>query len=234
MQTKSDRAGDEQPLAGEQKARPGGSDPQSSTPPASAHQTDPLTASEAAGPLAAHGESTFEQRFRGLNELARGGQGRVLVGRDVVLEREVAVKELLRANHPAAVRRFEREARLTARLQHPGIVSIYELARKATGEPALVMRRVQGVPLDQALAQAGSYAKRLAYLPAVTAACDAIAYAHRQGVLHRDIKASNVLVGEFGETVVIDWGIAKELASSDPESTDPASPDQNPDLTAPG
>src|SRR5215475_10409705 len=106
----------------------------------------------------------FESRFQSVTELARGGQGRVLIARDSVLDREVALKELLRGETEGAVRRFEREARLTARLQHPAIVSIYELTRRSSGDPVLVMRRVRGKPFDRAMAEAGSYEKRLMLL----------------------------------------------------------------------
>src|SRR5260221_1466427 len=88
----------------------------------------------------------FDARFQTRFELARGGMGRVLVAQDVLLHREVAVKELLRNQSVDAIRRFEREALLTARLQHPGIVSVYEFGRRVSGEPVLVMRRVGGKP----------------------------------------------------------------------------------------
>jgi non-specific serine/threonine protein kinase/serine/threonine-protein kinase len=168
--------------------------------------------------VAASPALTFEARFQALSELARGGQGRIVVAHDTMLRREVALKELLRAESGGAVRRFEREALLTARLQHPAIVSIYELARRRSGEPVLVMRRVQGKPFDRAIAEAGTYEKRLALLAPFTVACDAIAYAHQQRVIHRDIKPANVLLGDFGDTVVIDWGIAKEVGAEPVEN----------------
>src|SRR5262249_5346229 len=134
----------------------------------------------------------LDARFSSVTELARGGHGRVLVARDAVLRREVALKLPLHGGNEAARRRFERGALLTARLQHPGIVSVYELVRRPSGEPVLVMRRVQGKPFDRAIAEAGSFDKRLALLAPFVSACDAVAYAHRLGVIHRDIKPSNV------------------------------------------
>ncbi len=154
--------------------------------------------------------SELPGRYEWVSELARGGMGRVFVARDQVLRREVAVKEALSATE-TSLRRFEREALLTARLQHPGIVSVYELARRASGEPYLVMRRVHGEPLDQALTRAPALAQRLALLPAFVSVAETLAYAHREGVIHRDLKPSNILLGEFGDTVVIDWGLAKDL-----------------------
>src|SRR5215813_10605835 len=192
----------------------------------------PISAAPPIGAISAPPE--FELRFQSVSELARGGQGRVLIARDSVLDREVALKELLRAESEGAVRRFEREARLTARLQHPAIVSIYELTRRSSGDPVLVMRRVRGKPFDRAIAEAGSYEKRLVLLAPFTAACDAIAYAHQQGVIHRDIKPSNVLLGDFGDTVVIDWGIAKEVGAPATEDAERASPAAPSDLTATG
>jgi len=145
-----------------------------------------------------------------MREIARGGMGRIQVARDRRLGRDVAVKEMLQANGSAA-RRFEREARITARLQHPSIVSVHEAGVWPSGEPFYAMRLVSGRSLDEAIAAAGSYEARLALLPNVLAVADAMAYAHGERVIHRDLKPRNVVVGDFGETVVIDWGLAKEL-----------------------
>ncbi|MBL8621081.1 MAG: serine/threonine protein kinase [Myxococcales bacterium] len=141
--------------------------------------------------------------------------GRVLVARDRRLGREVAVKETLVTSGRVA-RRFEREARITARLQHPAIVGIHEAGTWPTGEAFYAMRLVSGRSLDQAIAAAPTYPARLALLPSVLAVADAMAYAHGQRVIHRDLKPRNVVVGEFGETVVIDWGLAKELGHDEP------------------
>ncbi|MCX5745132.1 MAG: serine/threonine-protein kinase [Proteobacteria bacterium] len=142
-------------------------------------------------------------------EIARGGMGRILVARDRRLGREVAVKETLVSGRGA--RRFEREARITARLQHPSIIAVHEAGTWPTGEPFYAMRLVTGRSLDEAIGAAATYAERLALLPNVLAVADAMAYAHGQRVIHRDLKPRNVVVGAFGETVVIDWGLAKEL-----------------------
>jgi TPR repeat protein len=155
-------------------------------------------------------------------ELARGGMGRVLRAFDADLRRTVAVKELL-VEDPALLARFEREALITAGLQHPGIVNIIEAGRLPDGTAFYAMKLVTGRPFDHVVAMAGEgFRKRLALLPHAIAVVEALAYAHSKRVIHRDLKPSNVLVGEFGETVVIDWGIAKDLTAA-PASTDNAS-----------
>ncbi len=149
-------------------------------------------------------------------EIAKGGMGRVLDARDLRLGRPVAIKELLPRNRDAA-RRFEREARITAQLQHPSIIHVYEAGVWPGGEPFYAMTKVSGRSLDKVVAERPALTERLGLLPNVIAIADALAYAHSQDVIHRDLKPSNVLVGEFGETVVIDWGLAKDLsAPADP------------------
>nr|MBA2543834.1 serine/threonine protein kinase [Deltaproteobacteria bacterium] len=154
-------------------------------------------------------------------EIARGGMGKIVAAEDRRLGRPVALKSLL---EPAgdALGRFEREALITARLQHPGIVPVYEAGRWPSGEPFFAMKHVSGKPLDRVIAEARTLAERLALLPRIAAAADAIAYAHSQRIVHRDLKPGNILIGEFGETVVIDWGLAKDLDAGDsPESERP-------------
>ncbi|MFN0245924.1 MAG: WD40 repeat domain-containing serine/threonine protein kinase [Kofleriaceae bacterium] len=151
------------------------------------------------------------------DEVARGGMGRIRKARDLRLGRPVAVKELLVRDaltpvEPAMAERFEREIRLTARLQHPSIVSVYEAGRWPTGEPFYAMRMVPGKGLDAVIKPLETLPERLALLPNMIAICEALAYAHDQRIIHRDLKPGNVLIGPFGETVVIDWGLAKDLA----------------------
>ena len=156
------------------------------------------------------------------DEIARGGMGRIRSARDRRLSRPVAIKELLRESAGARAR-FEREARISARLQHPSIVSILEAGVWPNGDPFYAMKLVAGESLDKAIARAVTIEDRLALLPHVIAVVDALAYAHSNRVIHRDLKPGNVLVGEFGETVVIDWGLAKDLSyavvdpSADPD-----------------
>jgi outer membrane protein assembly factor BamB len=153
-------------------------------------------------------------RFEVRGEVARGGLGKVLEAHDRVLQRPVALKTLLR-DRPDAHARFQRETLLTARLQHPNIVPVYDGGLDAEGLPYLSMRLVHGRTLEQAIAEAEGLAGRLELLPAVVDACHAVAYAHSQRIVHRDLKPDNVLVGAFGETVVIDWGLAKDLDAPD-------------------
>ncbi|MGE3544316.1 MAG: protein kinase [Kofleriaceae bacterium] len=117
-----------------------------------------------------------------------------------------------------ANQRFQREARITARLQHPAIVPVYEVGRWDNGDPFYAMKRVDGRSLHDLIELTKRLEERLTLLPNVLAIADAIAYAHSRGVLHRDLKPHNILVGAFGETVVIDWGLAREssAAESDP------------------
>jgi WD40 repeat protein len=147
-------------------------------------------------------------------EHARGGIGRVLVAKDLELGRTIAVKELL-VPEPQAERRFVREALITARLEHPSIVPIHDAGRWETGEPFYAMKLVSGRTLKELVEEKRAFADRLALLPHVIAVTEAIAYAHEKGVLHRDLKPSNVIVGAFGETVVIDWGLAKRIDEAD-------------------
>ena len=146
------------------------------------------------------------------HEIARGGMGRIRVARDRRLGRMVAVKEILVRDGDLA-RRFEREARITAKLQHPSIVSVYEAGTWPSGMPFYAMPLVKGRSLDEVIAENKTLDERMALLPNVLAVADAIAYAHGERVIHRDLKPKNVLVGSFGETVVIDWGLAKDLDS---------------------
>jgi WD40 repeat protein len=165
-------------------------------------------------------------------ELARGGLGRILRGRDRRLGRPVAIKELLRET-PMTRARFAREAQITARLQHPGVVPIYEAGVWPSGEPFYAMRLVAGRPLSAAIGEAATLTARLGLLSRLLVVAETMAYAHSQNVIHRDLKPSNILVGDYGETVVIDWGIAKDLGEPDEDAADVLAP-LIPDLTHDG
>jgi WD40 repeat protein len=157
------------------------------------------------------------ERYRAAREIGRGGLGRVTAARDQRLGREVAIKELFEPYGDRQAR-FLREALITAKLQHPSIVPVYDAGYWPSGAPFYAMKLVSGRNLAELIDGASTTSRRLAYLSNAIAAVDAIAYAHSQRVLHRDLKPSNIIVGEYGETVVVDWGLAKPLDA--PESDD--------------
>lgn len=152
-------------------------------------------------------------RYQIINEHGRGGLGRVSRAHDLELGRDVAIKELLSRGSTGEAR-FVREALITARLEHPGIVPVHEAGRWPDGTPFYAMKLVAGRPLRDLIAERDNVQDRLGLLHHVIAVADAIAYAHGRNIIHRDLKPANVIVGDFGETVVIDWGLAKDLSSS--------------------
>jgi len=161
------------------------------------------------------------------HELGHGGLGRVLVVFDRHLGREIALKELLPGLSAATsedgplsktalvVARFLREARVTAQLEHPNIVPVYEVGQRDDGTLYYTMKLVRGRTLTDALRDCSSLEERLALLNHFVGLCHALAYAHSRGVIHRDVKPANVMVGEFGETMVLDWGVAKVRGQRD-------------------
>src|ERR1044071_286529 len=162
-------------------------------------------------------------RYRILGEHGRGGLGRVSRAHDVQLGRDVAIKELISRGHVSELR-FLREALITARLEHPGIVPVYEAGRWSDGTPLYAMKLVAGRPLRDLILERKTVDERIGLLHHVIAVADAIAYAHGRNIIHRDLKPANVIVGDFGETIVIDWGLAKDLSVSADEPTAAGSP----------
>ncbi|MDQ3339693.1 MAG: protein kinase [Myxococcota bacterium] len=158
-------------------------------------------------------------RYEQVAEHARGGLGRVVRAVDKRLGRTVAVKELLRRGEhgDSNEERFLREALITARLEHPGIVPVHEAGRWPNGDPYYVMKLVEGRTLKELISSRSQLRDRLSLLPHVIAIADAVGYAHSEGVIHRDLKPSNVIVGEFGETIVVDWGLAHDRKRDVPE-----------------
>jgi eukaryotic-like serine/threonine-protein kinase len=159
------------------------------------------------------------ERYHLGDEIARGGMGRVVEATDTVLGRTVALKEAL-AFDPEALRRFARETRITARLEHPSIVPVHDAGTLPSGAPYYVMRKISGRPLEKLVVKSSALEERLGLLPHIVAAANAIAHAHERGIVHRDVKPSNILVGELGETIVIDWGCAKVIGEPDEPSAD--------------
>lgn len=166
-------------------------------------------------------------RYRALEPLGRGGMGAVYQAWDEILEREVAIKVLPLADVDRDLaERLRREARVLARLDHPGVVPVHDLGVLPDGRPFYVMKRVRGRRLDEVVRSAApaEEAERLRIFERI---CEAVAFAHDRGVLHRDLKPSNVMVGTFGEVLVLDWGVAKvlsEAAAAGPGSAVPAEP----------
>jgi tetratricopeptide (TPR) repeat protein/tRNA A-37 threonylcarbamoyl transferase component Bud32 len=172
-------------------------------------------------------------RYRPVRFHARGGLGEVFVALDEEVHREVALKRMQprHAADPEVLRRFLREAEITAQLEHPGIVPVYGVVRDADGQPCYAMRFIQGDSLDEAIqdfhqadkGERDPSARSLALrqlLQRFITVCNTIAYAHSRGVLHRDLKPGNIMLGKYGETLVVDWGLARTFERSAPERAD--------------
>jgi serine/threonine protein kinase len=146
-------------------------------------------------------------KYTFIKELARGGMGTVYLAEDRELNRLVAIKVL---NTPEVTdelrRRMIREAQIIARLEHPGIVPVHDVGTLPDGRVFYAMKFVRGSRLDEYAAQHPSLRDRLRKFQA---ACDAVAFAHAHGVIHRDLKPQNIMIGSFGEVLVLDWGVAK-------------------------
>ena len=184
-------------------------------------EADAQTADYAAG-AAADG-----RRFRTLRPHASGGLGAVFVALDAELNREVALKQILprHADNPASRSRFLIEAEITGGLEHPGIVPVYGLGTDDGGRPYYAMRFIRGDTLKEAIdrfhadktltGDSGRRSLELRHLlRRFTTVCDTIEHAHSRRVLHRDIKPANIIVGKHGETLVVDWGLAKPIGGT--------------------
>jgi eukaryotic-like serine/threonine-protein kinase len=141
--------------------------------------------------------------------LARGGMGTVYAAQDKTLNRRVAIKVLDSSDpHGALEERLLREARVLAKLEHPGIVPVHDAGALTDGRVFYVMKFVEGSRIDQSVAGVSSLPERLRLFLRI---CETVSFAHSRGILHRDLKPANVMVGAFGEVLVMDWGLAKIL-----------------------
>ena len=189
----------------------------------------PAHAAQAAGPPPG-GESAYAGSYAVRGLIGQGGIGRVYLGFDRSIGREVAIKELLDAPDGAAAggaspdpvrARFLREARITGQLEHPGVVPVHEISARPDGAPFYVMRYVHGRTLEDALGECAdadaeaAFKRRMQLLGSLIQTCEATAYAHARGIIHRDLKPANVVLGAFGETVILDWGLARRIEEDD-------------------
>ena len=190
--------------------------------------TLPPEAADVGKPAASPWSPASRGRFRVVQYHASGGLGQVSIAIDEELGRQVALKEIQEHHADSAEyrSRFVREAEITGKLEHPGIVPVYGLGQDAAGRPYYAMRFIRGDTLQDAIAhyhravdegaEPGELTVRLRdLLGRFLDVCDAVAYAHSRRVIHRDIKPGNILLGPFGETLVVDWGLAKPLDDPD-------------------
>jgi formylglycine-generating enzyme required for sulfatase activity/tRNA A-37 threonylcarbamoyl transferase component Bud32 len=196
----------------------------------------------------AEGAPQVGSRYRPLRLHAKGGLGEVYLAQDEELSREVALKRMRRphAGDHDSRRRFLREGEITGSLEHPGVVPVYGLTRDADGQPCYAMRFIRGQTLQEAIARFHATTKpdrHLALrqlLSRFVAVCNTMAYAHSRGVIHRDLKPANIMLGGFGETLVVDWGLAKRVDGSgegeirDEDRITTSRPDQDEGATATG
>ncbi len=150
-----------------------------------------------------------ETRYRPIRRIASGGMGTVYLAHDVALGRQVALKvRSIAGTDKEPVSRMIREARVIAQLEHPGIVPVHDIGELSDGRVFYAMKFVRGERLDE-------WAAKNPSLPVVLRtfqkACEAVAFAHAHAVIHRDLKPENIMVGDFGQTLVMDWGLAKRL-----------------------
>jgi serine/threonine-protein kinase len=172
-----------------------------------------------------------QSHFRLVRFHARGGLGEVLLVHDEDLQRDVALKRIQQTPAPLTAQqdRFLREAEITARLEHPGVVPVYGLGQDAAGRPCYAMRFIEGQTLREGIERLHTFpaagqtpaARGSALRPLLSrfvAVCNAVAYAHSRGVVHRDLKPANILLGPYGETLVVDWGLAKHVGIAEAQA----------------
>ncbi|MDD1608766.1 MAG: serine/threonine protein kinase [Methylococcaceae bacterium] len=191
--------------------------------PAKSKSVEPPSQAKSLEPPKAPEKSiTFSENLTIQRIIGEGGVGRVYLAYDEAIGRRVAVKELLVAEQNRQLENsFIHEAKITGKLEHPGIIPVYQLGYREDGRAYYVMRYVKGETLEEQLDKCQqssaelSFNKRIKLLDTLINACDTLAYAHSKGVIHRDLKPSNIISGKFGETIILDWGLAQALDDGD-------------------
>jgi WD40 repeat protein len=163
-----------------------------------------------------HPDRSFESKYAVAGEIARGGMGVILDGKDLEIRRELAIKVMRDgvASAPGQLARFVEEAQIQGQLEHPNICPVHEIGTDSQGRPYFTMKKVKGRSLAETL-QAPSLPSLHQLLEIFAKVCDAVAFAHSKGVIHRDLKPANIMIGEFGEVLVMDWGLAKIMGHDD-------------------
>jgi eukaryotic-like serine/threonine-protein kinase len=193
-----------------------GDKPTQSVPPSHSIQTfehlpepDPNATTIHDGPTGRFSLSGSINRYEIQKKIAQGGMGEVFTAWDRSLDRVVAIKILRKdlCNRPDMVARFLEEARITGQFQHPGIPPIHDLGTLSDGMPFIAMKLIKGKTLAEILTK--DKASHTNYLPVLEQVAQTVAYAHNKRVIHRDLKPGNIMVGDFGEVQVMDWGLAK-------------------------
>ena len=183
-------------------------------------------------------ETLVGARYRVVRRIGKGGMGEVMAARDEQVGRDVAIKRMRAANpSERAIQRFLREASIQGRLEHPAIVPVHEIGHDTDGLPFFAMKKLAGTTLAKILADAREPARESApdvresvsdvvsfslqrILRAFAEVCLAVEFAHVRGVVHRDLKPDNIMLGDFGEVYVLDWGVAKVVGENDSEFAD--------------
>ena len=205
----------------------------------------PAGAGAGADEIAAADSSCF--RYRVLSAHARGGLGEVFLAEDTELHRRVALKEIQarHAANPTRLARFIAEAEITGRLEHPGVIPVYGLGAHRDGRPFYTMRFIRGDDFARVIQRFHAGPSPSFHglefrwlLRKLIEVCNTVAYAHSRGVIHRDLKPANIMIGPFGETLVLDWGVAKlvcqEAPASDERSGSPSDSSEDPIQPASG
>jgi serine/threonine protein kinase len=188
------------------------------------NQDDDTTriAPETKAPAAQHKkqQSQFTKNFRIEGVIGEGGVGRVYLAYDKIIGRQVAVKEILDyspGKNSELIYSFIHEAKITGKLEHPGIIPIYKIGNRLPNGPYYVMKHIKGITMEDQFRSFAEnsdddhFKQRIKLLDPLIDVCEALAYAHSKGVIHRDIKPDNIISGKFGETIIIDWGLAQVI-----------------------